>query len=128
MQPLNKQLRLTGLVLPNDLSAFYQVGQKPLIPIDTFGVLSIFGLPLRHFSHKGNELLLLLAFQSLISALQARIRNWRQVFPSACIAVLERYGYRQRTGILMLPTDHPSPNTGRLFHRTAARNPKEVGP
>jgi hypothetical protein len=48
-------------------------------------------------------LLLLLAFQFLIYALQACIRNWRQVFPSACFVALEGYSSRPRTGMLILP-------------------------
>ena len=79
MQPFDKRLRLLmyvdGSVFPANLSAFYQVSQQPLIPIDAFAILPVFEIPLQHFSHKGNELLLLLAFQYLVYALQACIRN-----------------------------------------------------
>jgi hypothetical protein len=58
---------------------------------------------LQHFPHKGNELLLLFAFQSLIHALQAYIRYWCQIFPSACFTALEGYSSRRRIGISILP-------------------------
>jgi hypothetical protein len=48
-------------------------------------------------------LLLLFAFQSLIHALQACIRYWCQVLPSACFTALEGCSSRHRIGLSILP-------------------------
>ena len=40
------------LVFSYNLAAFNQVGQQPLVPVDTFAVLPVFGIPLQHLPHE----------------------------------------------------------------------------